>query len=127
MTSPDGVLILSTPVHASMWTELDDACGHVRRDEPEVLFGKIRAAGFEIGGYHWWPAESRILTKLRARALRSNRQLSTAFVQTMIFPIHATYQRIFGRVDWEAPTVPVSPEADHVMLWATRSDTAATG
>jgi SAM-dependent methyltransferase len=125
VTRPDGVLILSTPVHASMWTELDAACGHVRRDEPDVLFGKIRAAGFEIGGYQWWPPESRALTKLRARALRSNRQLSTAFVQTMIFPIHATYQRIFGRVDWKASTVPVSPEADHVMLWATRSDGAA--
>jgi SAM-dependent methyltransferase len=121
VTRPDGVLILSTPVHASMWTLLDDACGHVRRDEPETLFGKVREAGFEIGGYQWTRAPSERLTKVRARALRSNRQLSTAFVQTLVFPFHAAYQRIFGRVRWNAPTVPVPAEADDVMLWAHRS------
>ncbi len=58
VSRPGGVLILSTPVHASMWSPLDDACGHVRRDEPEVLFEKVRAAGFEIGGYSWTAAGS---------------------------------------------------------------------
>src|SRR5688500_13197695 len=33
---PGAVLVLSTPVHASMWSRLDDACGHVRRDEPRA-------------------------------------------------------------------------------------------
>ena len=67
VTRPDGVLILSTPVHASMWTPLDDACGHVRQDEPETLFGKIREAGFEIGGYQWTPPPSERLTKIGRR------------------------------------------------------------
>jgi SAM-dependent methyltransferase len=121
VSRPGAVLLLSTPVHASMWSPLDDACGHVRRDEPQVLFAKLRAAGFEIGGHTWTPAASRRVTKLRARALTSNRRLSTAFVQTLIFPFHAAYQGIFGRVHWRSPAAPVPPEADDVMLWATRT------
>jgi SAM-dependent methyltransferase len=123
---PGGVLILSTPVHASMWSPLDDACGHLRRDEPEVLFEKIGAAGFEIGGYTWTPAGSPGITKVRARALTSNRRLSTAFVQTLIFPFHAAYQRMFGKVDWREPATPVPPAADDVMLWATRAGDASS-
>lgn len=121
VTASGGMIIMSTPVHASMWSPLDDACGHVRRDEPEVLFGKVRAAGFEIGGYTWTPAGSPRVTKLRARALTSNRRLSTAFVQTLIFPFHAAYQRMFAMLRWTSPAAPVPAEADDVMLWATRA------
>jgi SAM-dependent methyltransferase len=125
VSRPGGVLILSTPIHTSLWSPLDDACGHVRRDEPEVLFEKVRAAGFEIGGYTWTGAGSPRVTKVRARALTSNRRLSTAFVQTLIFPFHAAYQRMFAKLDWTSPDVPVPSEADDVMLWATRAGDAS--
>ncbi|MBA3364115.1 MAG: class I SAM-dependent methyltransferase [Actinobacteria bacterium] len=121
VSRPGGMLIMSTPVHASMWSPLDDACGHMRRDEPEVLFEKVRSSGFEIGGYTWTPSGSPRVIRLRARALTSNRRLSTAFVQTLIFPFHAAYQRMFAELRWSSPTVPVPLEADDVMLWATRS------
>jgi SAM-dependent methyltransferase len=120
VTRPGGMLLLSTPVHATLWSPLDAACGHVRRDEPDVLFGKVRGAGFEIGGYTWTASSPRLLTAIRARALRTNRRLSTGFVQTLVFPVHAAYQRMFSRLRWEAPTVPVPPEADDVMLWAAK-------
>ena len=122
VSRPGGMLILSTPVHATMWSPLDDACGHVRRDEPPTLFGKLQEAGFEIGGYSWTPAPSRLLTGIRARALRTNRRLSTAFVQTLVFPIHAASQRLFAKVRWQDPAEPVPEEADDVMLWATRAE-----
>jgi SAM-dependent methyltransferase len=125
VSRPAGVLILSTPIHESMWSPLDEACAHVRRDEPEALFEKVRAAGFEIGGYTWTPAGSRWLTKVRARALTSNRRLSTAFVQTLIFPFHAAYQRMFAKLRWTSTAAPVPPEADDVMLWATRTGTSS--
>jgi SAM-dependent methyltransferase len=121
---PGGLLVLSTPVHASLWSPLDDACGHVRRDEPNVLFDKVRAAGFELGGYVWARPSLGALTSLRVRALRSNRRLSTAFVQRWIFPFHAAYQRWFARVRWTAPSVPVPSDADDLMLWARRLDGA---
>jgi SAM-dependent methyltransferase len=117
---PGGLLVLSTPVHASMWSPLDDACGHVRRDEPVALFEKVLAAGFDIGGFAWATPAPRTLTSLRARALRSNRRLSTAFVQRFIFPFHAIYQRWFQRVRWTSPGRPVPSGADDLMLWAHR-------
>jgi len=123
VTRPGGMLILSTPVHSSIWSPLDDACHHVRRDEPEVLFQKVRDAGFEIGGYSWTPAGPRRLTRIRARALSTNRRLSTAFVQTMIFPFHAAYQRMFAKLRWKSVSEPVPHEADDVMLWAARGGT----
>lgn len=122
VSRPGGVLILSTPVHATMWSPLDEACGHARRDEPPTLFEKVRTAGFEIGGYSWTPAPSRLLTGIRARALRSSRRLSTAFVQALVFPIHAAAQRMFARVRWQAPAEPVPDDADDVMLWATKTN-----
>jgi SAM-dependent methyltransferase len=122
---PGGLLVLSTPVHASMWSPLDDACGHVRRDEPDVLFGKVRAAGFEVEGFAWTPPALRALTSLRVRALISNRRLSTAFVQRWIFPFHAAYQRWFERVRWTGPDVPVPSEADDVTLCGRRLNGAA--
>lgn len=125
VSRPGAMLILSTPVHASMWSPLDDACDHIRRDEPEVLFQKVRSAGFEIGGYTWTPAGSAYVIRLRARALTSNRRLSTAIVQTLIFPFHAAYQRMFAQLDWSSPAAPVPLEADDVMLWATRKDPTA--
>jgi SAM-dependent methyltransferase len=121
VSRPGGMLILSTPVHAAMWSPLDEACGHVRRDEPTTLFEKVRAAGYEIGGYAWTPAASRLMTSIRARALRRNRRLSTAFVQTLIFPIHAAYQRMFAKLRWSHPAEPAPRDADDVMLWATRA------
>ncbi len=126
VSRPGGVLILSTPVHATMWSPLDEACGHVRRDEPPTLFEKVGTAGFEIGGYAWTPAPPRLLSRIRARALRSNRQLSTAFVQTLVFPIHAAAQRMFARVSWQAPTEPVPDGADDVMLWARKVSAGST-
>lgn len=122
---PGGLLLLSTPVHANKWSPLDDACGHVRREAPAVLFDKIGRAGFEIGGYTWTGVPSRLLTAVRAGALRTNRRLSTAFVQALIFPVHTAFQRMFAKLRWTAPTVPVPDEADDVMLWAAKPQTAS--
>ena len=121
VTRPGGLLILSTPVHRSMWSPLDEACGHVRRDEPIALFAKIAKAGYEVGGFTWFPATSRRLTRIRARTLRRYRRLSTALVQTLVFPLQAGYHRVFGRVNWKAPASAVPAEADDLMLWARRS------
>ena len=120
VSRPEGMLVLSTPIHASMWSPLDDACGHVRRDEPDILFDKLRAVGFKIGGYSWSAARTARLARIRARALTSNRRLSTAFVQTLIFPFHAAYQRMFARIRWQPPATPVPLEADDLTLWASR-------
>jgi SAM-dependent methyltransferase len=113
-----GLFLMSTPVHRAKWSVLDDACHHVRRDEPDGLFGKVRARGFEVGGYTFTTSEARWLTRLRARALRANRSAATACVQAVFFPVHAAYQRFFAHVRWTRPDVPVPSRADDLVLHA---------
>jgi hypothetical protein len=50
-----------------------------------------------------------------------NRRLSTAFVQTLIFPFHAAYQRMFAKLRWLNVAEEPPARADDVMLWATRA------
>ena len=115
---PGGLFVMSTPVHRAKWSELDDACHHVRRDEPDQLFGKVKARGFEISGYSFDPSEAPWLTRLRARVLRTNRSAATACVQSVFFPLHAAYQRRFAQVRWTSPDVPVPSWADDLALQA---------
>lgn len=126
VSRPEAILVISTPVHAARWSALDAACGHVRRDEPDALFAKVRGAGFAIGGYAWTPPPSPVLTRLRARALLRNRRLATRVVQRWVFPLHARYQAL-TRLRWTSPDVPVDPRADDVLLWARRRRPDAPG
>jgi SAM-dependent methyltransferase len=115
---PGGLFVMSTPVHRAKWSVLDDACRHVRRDEPDELFRKIKTRGFEIRGYSFDPSEAPWLTRLRARVLLANRSAATACVQAVFFPLHALYQRRFAHVRWISPDVPVPPRADDLALFA---------
>ena len=124
---PGGLLMLSVPIRPSLWTTLDDACGHVRRYEPDELFAKLRAAGLEPGGYAWTAAGPAALERIRARLLLADRGLSTTLVQHLVFPILSAYQRAFGRVHWDPPDVPVPARAEHLTLWARSTGDRATG
>ncbi len=113
---PGGLFVMSVPVHASKWSPLDMACGHVRRYEPSELFGRVKAAGFTIKGYDWEPSEPPAITRLRARALKADRRVVTKLVQSLIFPLQAAYQGLFGKIEWESPDVPVPDRAGDVRL-----------
>lgn len=118
---PGGLFVMSTPVHAAKWSVLDDACHHVRRDEPDELFGKVKSRGLEILGYSFAPSEAPWLTRLRARVLHANRTAATACVQAVFFPLHAAYQDRFARVRWISPDVPVPAAADDLAMHARRT------
>jgi SAM-dependent methyltransferase len=115
---PGGTLMLSVPIRPSLWTPLDDACGHVRRYEPEELFAKLRAAGIEPGGYAWAAAGPAAVERLRARVLLADRRHTTAIVQNLVFPLQSAFERAFGRVRWDPPDVPVPARAEHLTAWA---------
>ena len=119
---PDGMLLMSVPIRASMWTPLDDACGHVRRYEPDELFAATKAAGFEVRGYMWAPAGSAVMRNLQARILTAGRPIATKLVQNLIFPIQAAWDRFFGKVAWSSPDEPVPSAADDLVVWLERTD-----
>ena len=43
VTKPGGVLVISVPLHASLWSAFDDFVGHKRRYEPSGLIASWRA------------------------------------------------------------------------------------
>jgi len=114
----EGRLLMSVPIRASMWTSLDDICGHVRRYEPEDLFTLMKAHGLEVGGYAWHRPERPFVTKIRTKVLSADRAIATAVVQNTLFPAQAVWQRRFAHARWTAPDIPVPAEAEHVELWA---------
>jgi SAM-dependent methyltransferase len=118
---PRGILLLSVPIRASMWSPLDDACGHVRRYEPEELFARLAGLGIDVGGYEWSPAAPPIVYRLRARVLLQARPLVAKLGQAIVFPVAAAWDARFGHLRWHDPAVPVPEEAEHLMLWARRS------
>jgi len=48
VAAPGAVLLLSVPLHQTLWTPFDDFVGHRRRYEPELLLGKLGDHGFAV-------------------------------------------------------------------------------
>jgi SAM-dependent methyltransferase len=45
---PGGGIVVTVPQHASLWSSVDEAAGHVRRYSARELIGKAERAGFRI-------------------------------------------------------------------------------
>jgi SAM-dependent methyltransferase len=77
--TPGGTLLVSMPLHPSLWTAFDDFVGHRRRYEPPQLLEKLAQHGFAVeqsAVYGMQPRSSRLvdfgmwwLTHHRERAL----------------------------------------------------------
>jgi SAM-dependent methyltransferase len=51
MLEPEGLLVLSVPLHMRLWTDLDLLSDHVRRYEPEDLQARLGEAGLSVEQY----------------------------------------------------------------------------
>lgn len=119
---PGGLLVMSAPIRMSHWSPLDDACGHVRRYEPEDLFDKLRANGLGIEGYEPASYTSPCFRRAQGRILRANRQVTIALLQSLFYPLHAATQRVFGSVRWTPPDASVPAGAVSITAYARRRD-----
>jgi SAM-dependent methyltransferase len=45
---PDGAVLISAPLHASLWTKFDDFVGHKRRYEPAQLLARLAQHGLAV-------------------------------------------------------------------------------
>jgi len=64
VAAPGAALLLSMPLHQSLWTPFDDFVGHRRRYEPERLLSKLGEHGFAVeqsAVYGMRPKSSRLL------------------------------------------------------------------
>lgn len=56
MLAPDGVLVVTVPAHASLWSSFDEASHHCRRYEMEDLSAKLLQAGFQLNYLSYYMA-----------------------------------------------------------------------
>jgi SAM-dependent methyltransferase len=64
VAAPGGALLLSVPLHPSLWSPFDDFVGHGRRYEPQRLLAKLAEHGFVVeqsAVYGMRPKSSRLM------------------------------------------------------------------
>ncbi len=123
---PGGLLALSVPLHAALWSELDDACAHVRRYEPAELWEKLRAAGMEPQRYELHGSFRRAkLARVRTTVLARLPRASNFLLQTAAFPLQRTWQEAVGKCRWSDAREPIRNGGAGVTVLATASGDSA--
>lgn len=115
---PGGHVVVSVPIRQARWTVLDEACGHVRRYEPEDLVRLFERNGFRVEGVRATSGPPRRLAAFRARMMRRHPRRTTSLVQGVFFPAHALLQRTFVAPRWQPPGTRISDRAEGTLLWA---------
>ena len=117
--APGGLAVVSVPLHMELWSALDDACWHVRRYDPDDLFGKLRTAGLQIERYALstgrppFPrTQDRMLTRLP--------RFTNWSLQHVLFPLETAWRHRFPSLEWLEAGTPLSSAASGITLIARR-------
>ncbi|HYM47988.1 MAG TPA: methyltransferase domain-containing protein [Burkholderiaceae bacterium] len=123
VAAPGAALLLSVPLHPSLWTPFDDFVGHRRRYEPQRLLAKLAEYGFAVeqsAVYGMRPKSSRLvdagmwfLTHRRAKAMW--------WYNHVFMPLGARFQKKLAL----APGMIGTENVDEVLL-VCRKDGAST-
>lgn len=95
VAAPGAALLLSVPLHPSLWTPFDDFVGHRRRYEPEHLPGKLGEHGFTVeqsAVYGMRPKSSR-LTGIAMWALVHRREKAMWWYNNVFMPLGVRFQK----------------------------------
>jgi SAM-dependent methyltransferase len=95
VAAADAVLLLSVPLHPSMWTPFDDFVGHCRRYEPERLLAKLSEHGFAIeqsAAYGMRPKSSRLVDYGMAQ-LATHRERAMWWYNHVLMPLGVRFQK----------------------------------
>lgn len=118
---PGGLAAISVPLHMERWTAVDDMVEHVRRYDPDDLLAKIRAAGLAPERYSARPSRSHpLMARFGVAAMSALPRVSNWWLQHVVFPVQAAWQRRLDRVAWRAMGDPIPARAGGVMVLARR-------
>lgn len=112
--APDGVLVLSTPLHAASWTEFDAIVGHWRRYDPPVLLDTLARHGLLIersAAYGMQP-RSRLLSRLGAWFLRHQHARAMRCYNRVLMPLGLRLERALTF----APGLIETTRVDEILL-----------
>lgn len=119
---PTGFVAVSVPLHTALWSELDEACAHVRRYEPEELWGKLRQAGLEPRLYQLHGSFRRAaFARARRALLESSPRASNLLLQSVVFPVMTRWHGLFGEYTWSDAAEPIEDGGAGVTILATRN------
>lgn len=117
---PGGIVAVSVPLHRALWSELDEACAHVRRYEPADLWEKLRVAGMEPQLYQLHGSFRRAaFARTRRAMLASVPRASNALLQSVVFPVMRTWHGLVGSYRWSDAAEPIQSGGAGVTLIAT--------
>jgi SAM-dependent methyltransferase len=117
---PPGIIAVSVPLHAALWSKLDEACAHVRRYEPEELWEKLRKAGMEPRLYQLHGSYRRAaFARTRRAMLVSVPRASNLLLQSVVFPVMRTWHGVAGRYRWSDAEEPIESGGAGVTIIAT--------
>lgn len=92
---PGGIILLSVPLHASMWTSFDDFVGHKRRYEPVELLSKLAQhhLAVERSAVFGMQPRSSLLLDFGMRWLLKDRERAMWWYNRVIMPLGLLFQK----------------------------------
>lgn len=118
---PGGLVVISVPLHMSLWSAVDDHCHHVRRYDPAELLEKVGRAGLVPQGHHSRPAAAKpALARFGTAFLDRFPTLSNRWLQSVVFPVQALWQRRMARLHLRSMAEPVPRNAGGMTVVARR-------
>jgi SAM-dependent methyltransferase len=116
---PGGVLLISAPLHAALWTAFDDFVGHKRRYEPSRLIGKLAQHDIVVehsAVFGMQPRSSRV-TDMGMWWLKHHRERALWWYNNLIMPLGLRFQKQLQL----APGMIATDGVDEILLVCRRS------
>ena len=114
VTKPGGALVISAPLHQSLWTAFDEFVGHKRRYEPTGLIAKLARHKIVVersAVYGMQPRSSRI-TDFGMWWLKHRRERALWWYNRLIMPLGLWFQKELQL----APGMIAADVADEILL-----------
>jgi SAM-dependent methyltransferase len=114
VAAPGAALLLSVPLHPSLWTPFDDFVGHRRRYEPQRLLTKLAEYGFAVeqsAVYGMRPKSSRLID-VGFWFLTHRRTTAMWWYNHVFMPLGARFQKKLAL----APGMIGTENVDEVLL-----------
>lgn len=110
VAAPGAVLLMSTPLHASMWTAFDGFVGHCRRYEPAPLLAKLAQHGFSVerSAVFGMKPKSNWLVSLGMWFLVHRRDKAMRVYNRVLMPLGVRFQKPLTLVDGMIDTTNVA-------------------
>jgi hypothetical protein len=118
---PGAILLLSAPIHVSLWSPFDELVGHGRRYEINELVSKLARHGWSVerSAVYGMQPRNPWLLRLAVWGLRHRRRRAIWWYTRLLFPLAVLFQK---RLELTHGMIDVA-RVDEVLLVCRRQQT----